>query len=74
VNAVTHIIRESVSPPEALTWTMWCGDQCVAFDDGTLAPEDIDFYHEVWAERADCEACKAAYQASKVLHVEAEER
>lgn len=55
---VTHIIREAVSPPDADVWTMWCGDQCFAFDDGTLVPT-MDFFHEDAAEQADCSRCKA---------------
>lgn len=56
---VTHVLREDVSPAEALVWSMWCGHQCFAFDDGTLSPE-TDFYLEKQAHLSDCSACKCA--------------
>jgi hypothetical protein len=52
-----HVIREGASPPDARVWTMWCGAQCIAFDDGTLAPEGFDFYDEPNAEKATCQKC-----------------
>lgn len=61
---IVHVLRESISPPEAFVWTMWCGDQCVADDEAILSPP-MDFVLEERAERSDCEACKTAMQPTK---------
>ena len=55
----THVLDEKKSPPSALIWTMRCGDQCVAEDDGTLTPR-LDFYLEQEAHKSDCVGCVAA--------------
>lgn len=58
---ITHIMNDVANPPEALVWTMLCGDQCIALEDGTLVPE-MDHYLEgsVNAHKADCDPCKRA--------------
>lgn len=38
-------------------YRMVCGVECVAFPDGTLAPE-IDFYYPSARDKATCEKCK----------------
>lgn len=65
-DGVLHVIDELLSPPEAMVWTMWCGAQCVAFEDGSLIP-NLDFYTETWAERATCEECKRRFRAKDRL-------
>lgn len=67
-----HVIREAISPPDADVWTMWCGAQCFAFDDGTLVPY-MDFVHENIAEKATCQGCKVGLNevAEKIATVEA---
>lgn len=55
-----HVLHEASSPPEATVWTMWCGAQCIALDSGELIPEDMDFYLEFEAARADCIECLKA--------------
>lgn len=55
---LTHVIKEATSAPEDLLWEMWCGANCIALPDGTLIPE-LDFYGELWAEKATCAVCKA---------------
>jgi hypothetical protein len=56
---ITHIMNDAANPPEALVWTMLCGDQCIALDDGTLVPE-LDFYGDESpnADKADCDPCR----------------
>ena len=62
-----HVLHEASSPDEATVYTMWCGAQCLALDDGTLVPEDMDFYLEQDAAKADCIEClKAKLGASGV--------
>lgn len=61
-----HVIDELISPPEAYLWTMWCGLDVVAFDDGTLVPQ-IDFVGEREAEQATCEECKRRFNETKVM-------
>lgn len=51
-----HILRESISPPESIVWTMHCGDQCIANDDGELIP-NLNFYLENESEKATCPRC-----------------
>lgn len=58
---ITHVLRESISPTAARTWTMWCGAQCIVLDDGVPIPL-TDFYLEAQAAKADCAACKDAYE------------
>lgn len=61
---ITHVLHEQSSPPEADIWRMWCGAECLAFDDGSLAPE-LDFYLEAEAAKADCIECLKAKLAKK---------
>lgn len=65
-----HILKESASPPERMVWTMWCGEQCVAQEDGTLVPA-LDFYLEKEAALATCEGCRSAMKTSERLLEEA---
>lgn len=55
-----HVLNEQASPEDALTWTMWCGEQCLVFDEHTV-PDDVDFYMEAFWQSSDCEPCKAAF-------------
>ena len=41
----THIINTAASPVDVNVWKMFCGEECFAFDDGTLVPE-LDFISE----------------------------
>ena len=63
---ITHVLRESVSPPSARTWTMWCGAQCIVLDDGIPMPP-MDFYLEAQAQKADCAACKDSYETRPLV-------
>ena len=60
-HALTHILDEHLSPGMRVVWTMYCGEQCVSFDDGTLIPSEIDFYLEREAHMATCKACRGEY-------------
>lgn len=51
-----HILKESVSSPESSIWTMQCGDQTIADDDGNTFPT-TDFYLENEAHKATCPRC-----------------
>ena len=68
-NMFTHVINEQKSPPDALVWTMWCGHQCLAFEDGTTAPR-TDLYAEHAADKADCEGCKKRFDQKDVKKTE----
>ena len=56
---ITHIMNDDENPPEALVWTMLCGEQCIAFD-GKLVPE-LDFYGVEHGHKADCDACRGIH-------------
>lgn len=55
--AGVHIRDNAKSPVERLVWTMLCGEQCLAPDDGELSPEGFDFYLEQHGAKASCKAC-----------------
>lgn len=57
---MTHVLKESVSPPDADVWRMWCGHECLALDDGTLVPAETNFYLEREAHLAECIPCLKA--------------
>lgn len=63
---MTHVLREALSPiTDGIdVWTMWCGEQCLAFPDGALAPEGFDFYDEAFAHKASCQPCKGTMRAT----------
>ena len=66
---ITHILREAISPPERMTWTMWCGHQChqcIVLSDGIPIPL-TDFYLEAQAHKADCAACKDSYETRPLV-------
>lgn len=62
---ITHVLREAISPPEAYTWTMWCGHQCIMLDDGVPMPL-TDFYLEAHAYKAECSSCRDSYETRPV--------
>ena len=70
---MTHVIREDSSPDDAYVWTMWCGEQCIALDDGTTVPEGFDFYHENSAAKASCVECLKALLSRKTCRAPVEE-
>lgn len=56
-----HILDGEASPVEAYVWTVLCGEQCFAWDDGEVDPPGFDFFllghgHE----KATCKRCLAA--------------
>jgi len=63
---ITHVLRESISPASANTWTMWCGAQCIVLDDGIPMPL-TDFYLEAQASKASCAACKDAHETRPIV-------
>lgn len=60
-----HVLNEDASPEDELVWTMWCGHQCMVFDDGECVPY-TDFYTEDWAHRSNCEPCKRAISHAQI--------
>jgi hypothetical protein len=58
---VTHIMNGAANPPEARVWTMLCGAQCFAFDDGTLLPEMDFVLEDSDPSLSDCDPCEAAH-------------
>lgn len=65
-NALTHILREGRSPPEAITWTTWCGLSLAIDPEDPEDPEETtatprtNFHAERWARKASCGVCRRA--------------
>jgi hypothetical protein len=54
-----HIIDAEANPVDSLVWTMLCGAQCFAWDNGDIDPPEIDFYYlGSGHEKATCKRCK----------------
>lgn len=50
--------------------TMWCGEQCIAFPDGSTVPAMFDFYSESAAYKATCQPCRSRFADG--IHLDAE--
>lgn len=66
-----HVLNEALSPAEALVYTMWCGEQCIVFDNGDTVPPGFDFYLEGGADLSDCDQCVARLRTKAVAAAEA---